>query len=471
MRLRTAMVVVGLVAFAAAAAGIGVPASYGAHVSGDEPQYLLTALSLVEDRDLDVSDEIASRAYVSFHEVELDRQTLPEEDGSEISPHDPLLPASLAVPIALGGWVGAKLALATTAGLLAAVLVWIAVVRFGVPEFRAALLIGVFAASAPFAVYGQQVYPELPAALAVAVGIACLTGPLAGRGLAGVGGSVTALPWLSVKYVPVALALAALGLWRLWMRGRPRAVVGLCLVWGIAGAAFALAHLWWYGGLTPYGVGDHFVTSGELGVVGLDPDYAGRSVRLIGLLVDDKFGIAAWQPAWLLALPAVAALVRMRPRGWVVLAAPLAAGWLNATYVALTMQGWWWPGRQVVVVLPCAVLAIVWWAGSSSLRTVVTTSLAALGILSYAWLVVEGLNGDVTWVVDFFETSNPIYRAWQTVLPDYLQVNGLTPRLHALWILVAGVLTWWGLDPRWLRRNRRQAAISHQTSAHPAPPG
>jgi hypothetical protein len=444
MRSGTAMIVLGLVAFAAAAAGIGVRASYGARVTGDEPQYLITAISLAEDRDLDVSDEIASRAYVAFHEVELDRQTRAGEDGSEISPHDPLLPLLLALPMALGGWVGAKLALAAVAALLAALLVWIAVVRFGVPELRAALLIGAFAASAPFAVYGQQAYPELPAALAATVGIACLTGPLGRGGLAGIAGSAVALPWLSVKYAAVAVALAAVALWRLNKGGRRRTAVALCLVWGIAGAAFALAHLWWYGGLTPYGVGDHFVASGELGVVGTDPDYAGRSVRLIGLLVDDKFGLAAWQPAWLLVIPALAALVRTRGAGWAALVAPLAAGWLSATFVALTMQGWWWPGRQVVVVLPCALLAIVWWAGSSSRRTRVTTAVAALGILSYGWLVVEGLRGDITWVVDFFETSNPVYRAWGALLPDYLDPSPAMWILHGGWICVSVGLALWG---------------------------
>ena len=34
------------------------------------------------------------------------------DDGSELSPHDPLLPLLLAVPVAIGGWVAAKVALA-----------------------------------------------------------------------------------------------------------------------------------------------------------------------------------------------------------------------------------------------------------------------------------------------------------------------------------------------------------------------
>ena len=43
--------------------------------------------------------------------------------------------------------------------------------RLGVPVPAAAAVVGVFAASAPLAAYGGRVYPELPAALAVAVAI------------------------------------------------------------------------------------------------------------------------------------------------------------------------------------------------------------------------------------------------------------------------------------------------------------
>ena len=60
----------------------------------------------------------------------------------------------------------AKLTLAAVAAALAALLVWIAVRRFGVPVLAAAVVVGVFAASAPLAAYGSQIYPELPAALA-----------------------------------------------------------------------------------------------------------------------------------------------------------------------------------------------------------------------------------------------------------------------------------------------------------------
>ncbi len=186
------------------------------------------------------------------------------------------------------------------------------------------------------------------------------------------------LPWLAVKYAPVAAVLAGLCLARLWREGRRGAVPVVAGGLAVAGVAYLAVHQVVWTGWTPYASADHFAASGELGVVGFAPDYLGRSRRLIGLLVDRSFGIAAWQPAWLLAVPAVAALAARRPRGWAVLLAPLAAGWLVATFVALTMHGWWFPGRQVVVVLPAAVLAVAGWA-STRRRRVAVAALGAAG--------------------------------------------------------------------------------------------
>src|SRR6266511_2318343 len=299
-RLWPAVAAVGLLAFLGAAAGIGVPATHGARTTADEPQYLLTAISLATDRDLDIADELAAGRWRAFHAPPLPEQTEPLASGRRLSPHDPLLPLLLAAPVAAGGWAGAKLAMAA--------------------------------------------------------------------------------------------ALAA------------------------AGVAFVVLHRWWYGGWTPYATGDHFV-AGELSAVGSDPDYLGRSRRLLGLATDRGFGLAGWQPAFLLAVPALATLARRRPAGWAAVALPLAAGWLVATFLALTMHGWWFPGRQVVVVLPLAVLAVACWAGAGRRRRkefahhqdhgtpegdqagrhgdarapFAVAVGGGVGVVAYAWLVADGL--------------------------------------------------------------------------------
>jgi hypothetical protein len=389
-RLRIAMAALGIGVALACVPGMAVRATHGAHVAVDEPQYLLTATSLWEDRDLDISDELAAERWRTYHEAQLPEQTKLLGDGRRLSPHDPLLPLLLAAPMGLGGWVAAKATMALLAGALAASMLWVAVRRLGVPLPTAMAGVACFALSAPLTVYGTQVYPEVPGALAVTLGLAAALAPPSRRAALGVAVAVAALPWLSVKYAPVAVVLASIALWRM-----PRQRAALLTGFGAGAVVAIVGHHLLYGGLTPYAVGDHFA-GGEATVTGNHPDWLGRSRRLLALLVDRDYGLVAWQPAWLLVLPAFAAAVRRRSP----LVLVLAAGWLMATFVALTMHGFWWPGRQVVVVLPVAVLLVVRWAPRPALLTGLV-----VGAAIWVWLLVDGLRDRITWVVHWHVLS------------------------------------------------------------------
>lgn len=437
--LRVAMLLVAAVGFAAAAAGIAVPATDGLHAAVDETQYLLTAISLAEDGELDIADELADRRWQSFADDEPPVQTAVRPDGRAISPHDPLLPLLLAAPVAAGGWVGAKLALATVAGALAALMLWTAVCRFAVPVRLAVAGVGIAAASAPLAVYGQQIYPELPAACAVLAGVAALTGAVDRRHLALLAVVVGTVPWLSVKYLPVVAALAALGVHRWWRAERRADVLVTGGMLAAAGVAYLAVHRAVWGGWTVYASGDHFVGRGELSVIGDDVHLSGRALRLVALLVDRDYGLATWQPAYLLAVPAASALLARyvgrrstrtpaialasgtgtsAPR-LTALGVPLAVGWLVATFVAATMHGYWWPGRHVVVVLPLAVLAVLAWLASGTaaggFARLTALVLGATGVLTYLGLLAAGHAGAVTWVRGPAAPGPP----WQVLLPDY----------------------------------------------------
>ncbi len=445
-RVAAAIVAVALIAVVAAALGIGVRATFGAHVAVDETQYLLTALSLAQDGDLDITDELTEQHWRAFADVEPPVQTVTRPDGQQISPHDPLLPLLLAIPAAAGGFVAAKLTLALLAGALAGLTLWVAVRRFDVPVPLAAAGVGLTAASAPLAVYGQQLYPELPAALACLLGVAALTTPLSAgpahrRGLALLGAAVVALPWLSVKFVPVAAVLAVLGGLRWWRAGRRGDVVALGAALAVLGVGYLAVHRAVWGGWTVYASGDHFERTGEFAVVGVSPDYLGRGLRLVGLLVDRDYGLAAWAPAWLLLVPATAAVLARPPRGAAALLAPLAVGWLVATFVALTMHGFWWPGRQVVVVAPLAVLVVLCWLArcGAPLRGV-AAALGLAGVLVYGWLLADGYARRITWVSGFDATGSPVYRWMSPLLPDY---RGEFWPAHLTWIALLGMLAIW----------------------------
>ncbi len=437
---------VGLGVFIVTLLGIPARATYGAQVSADEPQYLLTALSIAQDGDLDIANQRYSGAYRDFHEVLLPIQTELQPDGSRISPHNPLLPLYLAVPMRIGGWVGAKVALAALAGALAGLLVWLGVARFNVPFGVAAGVVTVMAVSPPLAMYATQVYPEIAAALMVAVAIAALTGRTGWRTAAALAAAVVALPWLAIKYVPVAAVLAAAGAWK--VRHRLPQLAGLLTTLVGAGAAYLLFNQAVYGGLTPYAAGDFFVRGG-LTALGPAPNYAGRTQRILALWVDRGFGIAAWQPAYLFAVPAIAWAARRRVRHGGLLLSLVAVGWLVATFVAQTMHGWWWPGRQLVVILPALILLLMQWIVRVPRLRNPFLVIGATGVVAYLVLAVEATMGRATLIFDFASTSNPLYRTWSRVLPDYLAPTTLTWVLHGVWlVIVAGLSAYgWKSDP------------------------
>lgn len=437
-RTARAVAAVALATFAVALLALDARATYGARTTADEPQYLLTALSLAEDLDLDISDELAARAYLPFHEITLDTQTIDlNDDGQRLSPHDPLLPLLLAAPMGLGGWAGAKVALAAVGALTAAATTLVAIRRFEVTPVVAALVVGGLFVSPPLTAYATQVYPEMPAAGLVVVAVGSILSSELRRRHVGVAfAAIVLLPWLSVKYVPVA---AVLGLWllaRTPRARRPMLVVGAVL----AGAGYLVIHQRVYGGWTVYAAGDHFV-DGEFRVVGDDPDYLGRSRRLIGLVVDRGFGLAAWAPAWLALAPALGWLGARRPRGWGLLTAAIAAGWATATWVALTMHGWWWPGRQLVMVLPLAavVVAILFDRARRWLPWFVVATCVSVG--SWLWLVIEASTDRRTLITDFEQTTGPWYRMWRQALPDHRRFDAVDVALTAAWVVALGALT------------------------------
>lgn len=429
----------GIAVAAVAALGIGARATYGAQTTADEPQYLLSALSLWEDGNLDIGDELAEEQYRGFHEADLPQQTVALGDGRRVSPHDPLLPLLLAVPMGLGGWVAAKATLAVLGGGLAALTVWTARHRLRVSGTTAYLTTALFALAPPLAVYSTQVYPEIVAALVLLAGFAALIGPFERKGRLVLAIAVIALPWLAVKYVPVAAVLAVGGLTK---AGRDRRL-WLLTGFAVAGLAYVVGHVVIYDGLTAYAAGDHFV-GGEFTAVGNEVNLWGRSTRLIGLLVDRGFGIAAWQPAFfLLPLAAGWAVARRREQSVAIALWLIVTGWLVATFVALTMHGWWFPGRQIVIVLPIIVVLIAAWVDEvPTTRRRLVVPLGIAGIVAFGFLVGEGLHGRLTWVVDFGSTLNPFYRAVSKVLPGYMAADDLTWILHGAWVATALTLGW-----------------------------
>lgn len=441
---RWVLAALGLVVTAVVMVAVPAYSTYGARLAVDEPQYVLTAMSVGRDGSLDIADELAAEEYRSFHRVDLPRQTVPVgEDGRQVSPHDPLLPILLAGPVRVGGWVAARATIAVTAGAVAVLTAWTAIRRFGVRQHVAVGVVAAFSCAAPLATYGTQVYPELPAAAAVLVAVIAATAAPSVRSAAVLVVAVTALPWLAVKYAPVAVSVVAVAAWR-WWRASPRIVVITGAVLAVAAGVYLLVHRALYGGWTSYASSSSAATSGELAVAGTEPSVVGRSRRLAGLLVDDPFGLLLWMPAWLLGPVAIGVLWRRRPPGCEAMLVPLVVGWWVATFVALTMHGWWWPGRQVVVVLPLAVVAIAYAVDAIPALRPVVIAAGVVGVGTWIWSSVEAITRRHVLVVDFDRTGNPWVQLWRLLLPDGRTPTAADAVLLAAWTCAIAGLGWAG---------------------------
>ena len=142
---------------------IGMRASRGASISGDEPFYLLTTQSLLQDGDLDLVNQYETRSYEAFfdHPDGLWKQSVPTADGRLLSPHNPGLSVLLIPGFALGGLVGAQvqlLLMAAAAMALAFLLAERLTGRHGLC-WAMALVVGL---SATAFVYSTEVYPSFP---------------------------------------------------------------------------------------------------------------------------------------------------------------------------------------------------------------------------------------------------------------------------------------------------------------------
>ena len=179
----------------------GLRASRGAAITGDEPFYLLTTQSLLEDGDLDLRQQYARASYRSFfdHPDGLWMQSVPTADGRILSPHNPGLSVLLIPGFALAGLRGAQFQLQLLAALtFALTYVWVAR-QTGETRWSAWATLAVALSATPF-VYATEIYPEVPAALALVAALLVLArderapGAQAGSGAGEEGGRATVPP-------------------------------------------------------------------------------------------------------------------------------------------------------------------------------------------------------------------------------------------------------------------------------------
>jgi hypothetical protein len=191
---------------------IGIRASRGASITGDEPFYLLTTQSLVDDGDLDLIQQYERKSYREFfdHPDGLWRQSVPNDDGVLLSPHNPGLSGYVIPGFLIGGLRGTQVQLLLTAALTFALTYVLAARMSGSPlwSWLATAAVGL---SATAFISSTEVYPEIPGACLLVMGLLVVTGRrgLGWRDALFLTLLMSALVWLGVKYAVLAAPVAA----------------------------------------------------------------------------------------------------------------------------------------------------------------------------------------------------------------------------------------------------------------------
>lgn len=398
MRLRLATT--WLVLFAVYAATLGLNSFGSSDYGGDEPHYLLTAKSLVDDADFDVRNQRADRDWDEFYPYYLDRHGK-LTNGHAHEPHGAGFPVLIAPAFALGGAKAVELLLAAIAAL-GGVLAYLLALRV-VPDPWAIGATLAVTLSPPFLAYGSAVYPELVAATALA-GAAFfalrLEEGITRRDAALCFILLGTLPWLGTKFVPAGIVIGFFAFRTLW-RARVRTLALLTAELALFSAIFYVTlNEALYDGPTPYSADFEGETATDASFPG---GYLERAYRLVALLIDREFGLLRWAPVFVLAGVGVWMLVRTR-REKLARALPqharaeatalictlaLVAQLLVAAFLAPTMFGFWFPGRHLLAGLLLAVPLVAW-----GMRRLPKTGavLAAIGVAASVWLY-----ADVRW--------------------------------------------------------------------------
>lgn len=436
----------------------------GARITADEPFYLMTTESVRADGDLDLRNQYERMAYARFFDASepLWHQSAPRADGAIVSPHNLGLSVLVLPAYAVGGLDGVKAFLGLVGGLtVGAAFLLARRVSAPVPALFAAVLA---AASASWFVYATQIYPEMPAALLIALVVWRLLGAAIGpRSAIVIALALVALMWLGVKYAALVASLALLAGWRSDRAARAW-LAGIGVVGGLQYLAF---HVATFGGPTPYSLNRLYAGSDTVELLQFHWGFIERAYRLLALWADREFGLVRWAPALLLALPGAWLLLRRRFSIGCALVGIIAVQLAVATFLSITMRGWWFPGRMMIVVLPLLVplmavalahlrpAAMTWLVGVAAIGASVSTTLAL-------WLAVR--SGSVTLAVNPFEGDIWWLRATDSFFPLFTIYDAGTLTLSLSWVAFGLALLGWAersyrtIEPS--HRGGRSAAIA-----------
>jgi hypothetical protein len=407
-----------------------------AGLDGDEPHYLIITHSLLVDRDLKIEDNHARADYAPFVEGDLRPDYIRRgKNGAIYSIHAPGLPVLLLPGYALAGVPGAMLTVAVLAAL-AALAVFDLALLFSASGI-AFLTWATVCLTVPFVPHAWMLYPEIPCALVVAWAVRWLLSSSPSRPAVWLarGAALACLPWLHTKFVVFLVVLTAALLVRLRTRIRESAALA---------GPIALSVLGWLAYFQViYGTMDPQAPYGTSPELALRLENVPRS--LLGLLVDQKFGLLIYSPAYVLA--ALGLGIMLRDRQWRV--SGLVGICVGASYAMNSSRYYmWWggasaPARFLVPVLPLLALPLAAALANASSQIARATAwvaislsvvVAAIGVTTAEGLLFSPPHG-VAKLVQAIQGSAPLAAS----LPTFTEQDWAGPLARAWPWLVAAI--------------------------------
>lgn len=340
-------------------------------LGGDEPHYLVISHSLLADGDLQIENNHKARHYADFSPGILPPHFLRRgANGAIYSIHAPGLPALLLPFYAAGGHWGAFVFIVLAAALAARAVFDLA--EQLTSSTVAAVTWAAVTFSIPFGLQSGLIFPEIPAALVMAWSAQWLWARVPDRAAPWVwrGAALGLLPWLHTKFALLTVAVAV------WMLVKIRWRPGLAAAF-LLPIAFSVAG-WLLFFYLIYGTPNPTVAYGYARGAGLALSNVPRG--LLGLFLDQEYGLLVYSPVYALAVAGAWTMVRSRDLRWpaVALVATIAA-FAGAT----TQYYMWWggtsvPARFLVPILPLVAPLVA--VAVHQLRSHGARALAALAV-------------------------------------------------------------------------------------------
>jgi hypothetical protein len=420
---RRRLVVMGMAAFLIYATGAYLLVREGTAFSGDEPNYLMTAHSLVYDRDINVYNNYLHKDYFHFipekenpgFKLDIYAQQGKRGPGHNYPINLPGISVLMAPFYAVAQSFGDTWA--RTFILRGSLIIW--AVLLGLQLYllardlwkREGLALGLWALysfSTPVLFYAIHLYPEIPIALfSVYIYRMVRSGrTLPTRRLAGMGVLLGTFFWFGLKYNMIFWPLLAVSVYHLWKSEPRRARI----LW-LAGPAllglglFYLAVWDMFGTLSPFAVYEGAVSAQQSRAIMqafLDLPHSARIEAFFDYFLDQRDGLLPYAPFYAFALLGLIEMIKRARReliGLILIGAPFVLNYAFFTH----RQGYCPPGR---------VLAPLSWIGAVAIGYF----LAGPGRRIFTWLF--GLTIAAGTAISGLLLANPLF-LYQPTTHDY----------------------------------------------------